>query len=195
MTAIKNISLTAFSLLMVLFSATDADAQCRTFTKKRCLPQLEDYVQNDNYNTAVLIPGDEAELELTFFGDRAYRLLVCGHPVLGDLTFQVLDSRGNGIYDSKDKESNHFDFRVANTQQMTVRVQVPRPMQSLNTKGASASWSVPKADPSFSTARNARSVMPVGRFSCLAVEEVRHGFRNAAGCSAWSQCPASRQLR
>ena len=42
---------------MVLFSATDADAQCRTFTKKRCLPQLEDYVQNDNYNTAVLIPG------------------------------------------------------------------------------------------------------------------------------------------
>ena len=125
MTAIKNISLAAFSLLMVLFSATEADAQCRTFTKKRCLPQLEDYVQNDNYNPAVLIPGDEAELELTFFGDRAYRLLVCGHPVLGDLTFQVLDSRGNGIYDSTDKESNHFDFRVANTQQMTVRVQVP----------------------------------------------------------------------
>ena len=125
MTAIKKFSLAAFSILMVLFSASNADAQCRTFTKKRCLPQLEDYVQNDNYNTAVLIPGDEAELELTFFGDRAYRLLVCGHPVLGDLTFQVLDSRGNGIYDSTDKETNHFDFRVANTQQMTVRVQVP----------------------------------------------------------------------
>jgi len=125
MTAIKTSSLAAVTFLMVLFGASEAAAQCRTFTKKRCLPQLEEYVQNDNYNTAVLIPGDEAELELTFFGDRAYRLLICGHPVLGDLTFQVLDSRGNGIYDSSDKESNHFDFRVANTQQMTVRVQVP----------------------------------------------------------------------
>lgn len=124
MTAIKKFPLAALALVM-MFTAADAAAQCRTFTKKRCLPQLEEYVQNDNYNTAVLIPGDEAELELTFFGDRAYRLLVCGHPVLGDLTFQVLDSRGNGIYDSSDKESDHFDFRVANTQQMTIRVQVP----------------------------------------------------------------------
>ena len=113
MTAIKKFPLAALALVM-MFTAADAAAQCRTFTKKRCLPQLEDYVQNDNYNTAVLIPGDEAELELTFFGDRAYRLLVCGHPVLGDLTFQVLDSRGNGIYDSTDKDSDHFDFRVAN---------------------------------------------------------------------------------
>ena len=125
MTAIKTSSLAAVTLLMVLFGASEAAAQCLTFTKKRCLPQLEEYVQNDNYNTSVLIPGDEAELALTFFGDRAYRLLICGHPVLGDLTFQVLDSRGNGIYDSADKDSDHFDFRVANTQQMTVRVQVP----------------------------------------------------------------------
>ena len=110
MTAIKTIPLAALALVM-MFTVADATAQCRTFTKKRCLPALEDYVQNDNYNTAVLIPGDEAELELTFFGDRAYRLLVCGHPVLGDLTFQVLDSRGNGIYDSSDKEKDHFRFQ------------------------------------------------------------------------------------
>ena len=124
MTAIETTPLAALALVM-MFTVADSSAQCRTVTKKRCLPALEDYVQNDNYNTAVLIPGDEAELELTFFGDRAYRLLVCGHPVLGDLTFQVLDSRGNGIYDSTDKEKDHFDFRVANTQQMTIRVQVP----------------------------------------------------------------------
>ena len=61
MTAIQKFSLAAFSLLMLLFSASDADAQCRTFTKKRCLPQLEDYVQNDNYNTCLLYTSDAAD--------------------------------------------------------------------------------------------------------------------------------------
>ena len=79
MTAIKKFPLAAFALVM-MFTAADAAAQCRTFTKKRCLPQLEDYVQNDNYNTAVLIPGDEAELELTFFGDRACLLYTSPSP-------------------------------------------------------------------------------------------------------------------
>jgi len=135
MKAIQHISLAALATILAVGTSSEASAQCRSFTKKRCLPKLEEYVQNDNYNTAVLIPGDEAELSLTFFGGRAYRLLVCGHPVLGDLNFQILDARGNGIYDSTDKEAGHFDFRVANTQQMTVRVQVPESSAALQHEG------------------------------------------------------------
>lgn len=105
-----------------------SSAQCRSFTKKKCLPELEGYVQNDNFNSAVLIPGDEAELLLTFYAGKEYRLLVCGHPVLGDLEFEVLDTDDEVIYtnvDEENKADSKFDFKVATTQQLVVRIRVP----------------------------------------------------------------------
>lgn len=105
-----------------------SQAQCRSFTKKKCLPELEGYVQNDNFNSAVLIPGDEAELLLTFYAGKEYRLLVCGHPVLGDLEFEVLDTDDEVIYTNIDEEikaDSKFDFKVATTQQLIVRIRVP----------------------------------------------------------------------
>jgi hypothetical protein len=105
-----------------------SSAQCRSFTKKRCLPQLEGYIQNDNFNSAVLIPGDEAELLLTFYAGKEYRLLVCGHPVLGDLQFEVLDTDEDLIYSNNGKDGDAgsmFDFKVSSTQQLIVRIRVP----------------------------------------------------------------------
>ena len=88
---------------------------------------LEGYIQNDNFNSAVLIPGDEAELLLTFYAGKEYRLLVCGHPVLGDLEYEVLDTDEETIYSSakSDNAGNIFDFKVATTQQLIVRIRVP----------------------------------------------------------------------
>lgn len=115
-------------LPLLLMLPLASNAQCRSFTKKRCLPQLEGYIQNDNFNSAVLIPGDEAELLLTFYAGKEYRLLVCGHPVLGDLQFEVLDTDEQLIYsnDGKGGEAQSgFDFKVASTQQLIVRIRVP----------------------------------------------------------------------
>jgi hypothetical protein len=115
-------------LPLLLMLPLASNAQCRSFTKKRCLPQLEGYIQNDNFNSAVLIPGDEAELLLTFYAGKEYRLLVCGHPVLGDLQFEVLDTDEQLIYsnDGKTGEAqSSFDFKVASTQQLIVRIRVP----------------------------------------------------------------------
>lgn len=107
-------------------------SQCRSFTKKKCLPQLEEYIQNDNFNSAVLVPGDEAELLLTFYADKEYRLLVCSHPILGDLEFEVLDADENLIYSNEDKDDKSiFDFKVASTQQLIVRIMVPE-SESMN---------------------------------------------------------------
>ncbi len=104
-----------------------SSAQCRSFTKKKCLPELEGYAQNDNFNSAVLIPGDEAELLLTFYAGKEYRLLVCAHPVLGKVEFEVLDTDDEVIYNSDDEVENEhlFDFKVAATQQLIVRIRVP----------------------------------------------------------------------
>jgi hypothetical protein len=93
---------------------------------------LEGYVQNDNYNSAVLIPGDEAELLLTFYAGKEYRMVVCAHPRLGDIDYEVLDSNQELIYASKDATSadkNIFDFKMSTTQQLFVRIRVPEPTQ------------------------------------------------------------------
>jgi hypothetical protein len=114
-------------LPLIMLVPLTSFSQCRSFTKKKCLPQLEGYIQNDNFNSAVLIPGDEAELLLTFYADKEYRLLVCGHPVLGELEYEVLDTDEETIYSSanSDKTDDIFDFKVATTQQLIVRIRVP----------------------------------------------------------------------
>ena len=109
--------------VLSLLSAS-ASAQCRTFTKRNCLPVLEGYAQNDNYNSAVLIAGDEAELSVTFLPSTEYRVAVCAHPVLGDVTFDILDQQGIRIWSNSNGE-DHVDFSLQHAQRLRFRIQVP----------------------------------------------------------------------
>ena len=124
--SVMSIKMKHTTLLMALATmfAIQANAQCHTFTKKNCLPVLDGYVQNENYNSAVLIPGDEAELELTFLGGTDYRVAVCSHPVLGAVEFDVLDEQNIRIWSNSDG-SDHLDFRMENAQRLRFRVKVP----------------------------------------------------------------------
>ena len=109
--------------VLSLLSAS-ASAQCRTFTKRNCLPVLEGYVQNDNYNSAVLIAGDEAVLSVTFLPSTEYRVAVCAHPVLGEVTFDILDQQGIRIWSNSNGE-DHVDFSLQHAQRLRFRIQVP----------------------------------------------------------------------
>ena len=51
-----------------------SQAQCKSFTKKRCIPELGEYVFNGQLNTAVLTRGEEAELMLSFYSGQKYRM-------------------------------------------------------------------------------------------------------------------------
>lgn len=118
----RTIVLSCLTILL----ATTAFGQCKSFTKNTCRPVLEDFIPNENFNSTMLVPGDVAELKLTFYGGQDYRLLVCGHPVLGELNFTVLDKKKNELYSKTDSEqNNYFDFRVESTQQFRVNVSVP----------------------------------------------------------------------
>lgn len=101
------------------------NAQCKSFTKKKCIPELKEYVFNGQLNTVVLARGEEAELMLSFYSKQSYRMYVCAEEQLGDVTFEILDTDRNVIYKSKDKASTLFDFKVPSTQQLIVRVYVP----------------------------------------------------------------------
>lgn len=113
----------AFALL----STPEAHAQCRSFTKRNCMTQLEGYIQNDNYNSAILIPGDEAELMLTFLAGQDYRLVVCSHPILGDIEYEIRDAAGSTLYNSEkaSEDRDYVDFKVQTTQQLLVQISVP----------------------------------------------------------------------
>ncbi|MBX7052223.1 MAG: hypothetical protein K1X54_09325 [Flavobacteriales bacterium] len=120
-------------LPLVLLAPFVADAQCRAFTKNQCLPQLDGYIQNDNYNSAMLVPGDEAELLLTFYGGKEYRLVVCAHPILGSVDFEITDTGGESIYKGNSAENGVFDFKMTSTQQLIVKLRVPEQKSSVST--------------------------------------------------------------
>ncbi|MCB9198756.1 MAG: hypothetical protein H6600_09865 [Flavobacteriales bacterium] len=113
------------TLIIALLLPLAASAQCRAFTKKNCRPALNPYIHNGQMNSAVLFPGDKADIMLTFYSGQKYRLLICGEEQLGKVTFRVLDIDRNEIYNSAGKDKPEFDFKVASTQQLIVEVNVP----------------------------------------------------------------------
>lgn len=103
-----------------------ASAQCRSFAKNKCIPNLAPYKFNETFNAAQLAPGEEAEVSLTFYSGQEYRVLVCPHPILGDVNWKLLDNNNKIVFESlADEPKDHFDLKVTDTQQMMLNVWVP----------------------------------------------------------------------
>lgn len=104
-------------------------AQCNEYTKKECIPQLNPYTFNGQLNNAVLSQGETAELQLTFYKDQEYRILVKGEEQLGKIQFQLFDTEYNLLYDNADEDhTNLWDFMVESTDDFIIRVLVPENM-------------------------------------------------------------------
>jgi hypothetical protein len=103
-----------------------SSAQCRAFAKHNCLPNLLPYKFNETFNAAQLANGEEAEVQLTFYSGQEYRLMVCAQSILGEVNWKLSDGTGQILFESKAEDpKDHFDFKVANTQQLTVFIDVP----------------------------------------------------------------------
>lgn len=108
-----------------------AVAQCNEYTKKECIPQLNPYTFNGQLNNAVLSQGETAELQLTFYKDQEYRILVEGEDQLGKLQFQLYDTEYNLLYDNADEDhTNLWDFMVESTDDFIIRVLVPENLEN-----------------------------------------------------------------
>ena len=114
-------------LIICLFALpTVLSAQCNEYTKKECIPQLTPYTFNGQLNNAVLSEGETAELQLTFYKDQEYRILVEGEDSLGKIQFQLYDTDYNLLYDNADEDhTNLWDFMVESTDDFVIRVLVP----------------------------------------------------------------------
>ena len=116
----------SFLIGLVCLSGT-VNAQCKGFTKKRCLPSLSPYIHNGQLTSAVLKPGDAADIDLTFNAGKEYKILVCSQDQIGDVQFKILDQSRKVLYESKPGEINpSWSFKVENTQQLIVQLKVPK---------------------------------------------------------------------
>jgi hypothetical protein len=118
----KNLSLI---ILLSVLIPIGVNGQCRGFTKKTGRPLVEPYIHNGQMNSAVLFPGDSADIVLTFYSEQQYRLVICSEEQLGDVSYKVSDIERNLIFDSKNSDSKVFDFIVESSQQLVISVAVP----------------------------------------------------------------------
>lgn len=120
-----KISRTLITIILIL-SISNVFSQKR-FVKNKCLPVLKPYVYNGQLNSANLAEGDVAELMLTFYAGQDYRLLICSQEVLGNVEFKLFDTNKNLIFSNRDHDYiNYWDFTSNTTQQLIVRVKVPK---------------------------------------------------------------------
>ena len=118
----------SYILALCLLTALPAvtTAQCRSFAKNKCMPAMAPYKFNETFNAAQLAPGEQADVDLTFYSGQEYRLLICAHPILGAVNWKLADASGNSIFESNaSNPKDSFDFKVATTQKLTVHIDVP----------------------------------------------------------------------
>ena len=114
-------------LLSIVNIPVSIYAQCKGFVKKTCVPMLAPFISNGTTNTAALLAGDKAEMNLTFYSGQTYRVLVCAQPVLGIVSFKLKDATGNLLFDSQaHDDTNIWDFKAETTQQITIEVEVAK---------------------------------------------------------------------
>ena len=122
----KKILFIFLTISFLLGSTYQAQAQCKKFTKKVCLPTLQPYTYNGQLNSAVLAEGDVAELLLTFHKDYKYRISVCSQEMIGDVQFKIFDTKKNLVFDkAKNTDKAYWDFLSKSTQQLVIQVTVP----------------------------------------------------------------------
>jgi len=137
----KHFLLVVFSTLFILGTSFTASAQCKSFTKKNCLPELAPYIYNGQLNSAVLTQGDAAELMLTFYPDQDYRIFVCHDEALGNVEFELFDANKHLLFSNKDNNyQDHWDFTTNATMQIIVRVVIPeKPNNQISVKSGCVS--------------------------------------------------------
>jgi len=120
----KNFSI--IILLLAFAAPFSLSAQCKGFTKKKCIPLLENYVPAENYNTLQMFDGEEAELYLVFVENHDYRIAICSHPILGDVNFVIKTEQGDIVYSNTEAEDgNIFDFSTTSTKKLHIIISIP----------------------------------------------------------------------
>ncbi len=96
------------SLILGLFLAfglfllpTLSNAQCGELANK-CAPSLKPFKSDGQFHRALLLEGETAEFETTFYAGNEYKIVACTGPHSDTLEFSVYDSRYNLLFSNLD---------------------------------------------------------------------------------------------
>lgn len=118
---------TILAIFFVFAAALYGYSQCDQFLKQECLPQLGQFTDMGKRNLAVLLPGDTAQIGVTFYKLHQYRVVVCAQQSLGKVQFRLMDRKGAVLFDSKKHNSPQFwDFNTQATQNVIIQLIVPQ---------------------------------------------------------------------
>jgi hypothetical protein len=127
MCAMRIIKIISVVTLFLVISTINVNAQCKSFAKNDCLPELGSFTHDGNYHAAILVEGEEAELYKTFYSGMEYRLAVCGQDNLPPVEFKVLDANRNVLYTNSTKDyAKTWDFMLESSQQLKLVVTVTK---------------------------------------------------------------------
>lgn len=114
------------AIFFVLASHFYGFTQCDQFLKQECLPVLGAFTDIGKRNLAVLLPGDTAQIGVTFYKLHQYRVVVCAQQSLGKVQFRLMDRKGAILFDSKKHNSpQYWDFNTQATQNVIIQLIVP----------------------------------------------------------------------
>lgn len=117
-----------FIIIVIISLPVVASGQCRSFIKKTCFPQITPYTHNGQLNSAILMAGQTAEMQMTFYSKQEYRVIVCAQESLQGVYFRLLDSNHKEMYNSaSSKTPGMHDFKIGDaTQQVILEIIVPK---------------------------------------------------------------------
>ncbi len=116
-----------FTLIIISLSIVAFPQNCRTFAKKKCLPEILPYVHDGQYNVTTLAPGESAQMYMTFYSGQEYKVIACADDALGEkVILRIKDANNRILYDnSKNNYANWWSFNVKASQQLIIEVSVP----------------------------------------------------------------------
>ena len=82
-----KIVIVILSLILVYYSNVSL-AQCDK--KKMCKDDMGDFDYTSQSSYAQLSPGDTATVKIVVYSGKAYRIMLCGDPVLGDIKYKIV---------------------------------------------------------------------------------------------------------
>ena len=130
---ISNLAIAAFLFLMLISLPNDVHAQCKSFVKSSCLPQLQPYIHDGSYQAVIMSEGEQAEVYKTIFAGQQYRLFICADNSLPNVEFIVSDIRRNVLFDNRKNNNIQFwDFKPDASQQIKVTIRIPKSKKQAN---------------------------------------------------------------
>ncbi len=101
-------------------------SQCKTFTKKKCLPELKPYLSNGQLHNTQLQPGEKAKVNMSLNQGLSYRVVICQDAYLEETEYQLENEHGRVFSSGVIKNGKAvLDFKVKETANYSIHLNVP----------------------------------------------------------------------